>query len=253
MIDSKLISILLLLFPGILAYTIYELFHHNSKIKKDVQLIIFSSTSLGIVSFILSALILKLIDLLRLYYYSMNPLKFYELFFFQKKMSFLETIFMGTPSLSFLEFIIACFVGVSLGCLFSNNHVREKFYIKATEKNLTYKTHNQNVFDDMFKTEIGDLKLLKNRFVQINYKDKKSQLVGFVKYFSYDYSTNLIELFLVDVEFIPDLDESEDKDDNLDELKNKKEPKKMEMKVLYFNENIKDILITFLLNEEEEI
>ncbi len=243
MIDSKLISILLLLFPGILAYTIYELFHHNSKIKKDVQLIIFSSTSLGIVSFILSALILKLIDLLRIYYYSVNPLKFYELFFFQKKMSFLETIFMGNPSLSFLEFIIACFVGVSLGCLFSNNHVREKFYIKATEKNLTYKTHNQNVFDDMFKTEIGNLKLLRDKYIQINYKDKNKQIVGFVKHFSYDHNTNLLELFLTSVDYIEDLNDENDE----------KIPKKMEYKNLYFNENIKDILITFLLNEDEEI
>ena len=243
MIDSKLISILLLLFPGILAYTIYELFHHNSKIKKDVQLIIFSSTSLGIVSFIFSAIILKFTDLLRFYYYSTNPLKIYELFFFQKKTSFLETIFMGTPSLSFLEFIIACLVGLFLGCLFSNNHVREKFYIKASEKNLTYKTHNQNVFDDMFKTEIGDLKLLRSRYVQINYKDNNKQIVGFVKHFSYDYNTNLIELFLSNVEYIP----------NLEDLNEQEEPKKMEMKVLYFNENIKDIMITFLLEDCEEI
>ncbi len=244
MIDSKLISVLLLLFPGILAYTIYELFHHNSKIKRDVQLIIFSSTSLGIVSFIFSAITIKLIDLIRVYYYSSTkPSNILESLYFQKRLSFLETIFNGTPSLSFLEFIIACFIGLFLGCLFSNNHMREKFYIKATKKNLTYKTHNQNVFDDMFKTEIGDLKLLRDKYIQINYKDKNKQIVGFVKHFSYDYNTNLVELFLTDVDYISDLDD----------LNDDESPKKMEYKTLYFNENIKDILITFLLNEDEEI
>ncbi len=240
MIDSKLISILLLLFPGILAYTIYELFHHNSKIKKDVQLIIFSSTSLGIISFIFSAIIIKLLYLTKsLIIWLMD----FVPFLYQSRLCFLETIFKGTPKLTLSEFIIACFVGLLLGCLFSNNHVREKFYIKASEKNLTYKTHNQNVFDDMFKTEIGDLKLLRSRYVQINYKDKKKQIVGFVKHFSYDYNTNLVELFLTDVDYISDLDD----------LNDDESPKKMEYKTLYFNENIKDILITFLLNEDEEI
>ena len=67
--------------------------------------------------------------------------------------------------------------------------------------------------------------------------------MGFVKHFSYDYNTKLVELFLTDVDYIADLDDLND-DEN---------PKKMEYKTLYFNENIKDILITFLLNEDEEI